>query len=56
MLVFFEDADSVSVSLMINVLGICYGTPQNGVDADSVSTKLVEINQICMFKVLSVES
>ena len=39
-----------------NVLIICYWIPQNCVDAVSVSTKLVEINQFCTFKDMSVES
>ena len=39
-----------------NVLSICYWIPQNCVDAVSVSTKLVEINQFCTFKDMSVES
>ena len=41
---------------MLNVLGICYGIPQNCVNGVSVSTKLEDINHFCTFKDMSVES
>ena len=44
------------LSVASNVLSICYGIPQNCVDGVSVSTKLVEFNQFCTFKDMSVES
>ena len=41
---------------MLNVLGICYGFPQNCVDGVLVATNLVVCNQFCTFKDMSVES
>ena len=46
----------LSHNVASNVLSICYGIPQNCVDGVSVSTKLVEFNQFCTFKDMSVES